>query len=190
MQLPVCLDWQLACESNSSSQHCLQQLDPDRCLFVDVLDISAVAKSEYHSHMNEAQDIDFALIWKRLQRSPWNGFGRCKTHGRECQRIRQVVLDVSGSPCVSWSSAGRQKQDRNPVMVIFMAWCLWVRHAKPLLVLHENVTRFKEWVLKHCLCLIRNTKCQFVMQARQPHHVSFFEGADYSCCVFTPHHMD
>ena len=59
-----------------------------------------------------------------------------------------IDLDVAGSPCQPWSTAGRRQGREDPRSALTIAWLAWLRHARPRAAVHENVIGFDAKVLE------------------------------------------
>lgn len=125
-----------SCEINQQCQQWLLQRFPDRCLFGDVLDFPVVKP-----------DID---QW-RPEDLRLNSAHYCLAHKRHCSRDRsatdvgRIDVDVSGPPCVLFSTFGKHEGLQNHVKA--RVHSVWLRTKQldgwPLIV-HENVPQYPE----------------------------------------------
>eukprot|EP00973_Karenia_brevis_P032869 4538418-Karenia_brevis.AAC.2 len=71
--------------------------------------------------------------------------------------------DVSGSPCQLWSRAGKRQKTTSHLIILFLVWCLWARHARPWVLIHENVQDFEGSLLQKFLgdlyCMVELKVC-------------------------------
>lgn len=142
-----------ACEKKPSNRALLLALSAgeEGCVFEDILARSPTASS-HHAHAITAGTLEFSRVWACLRDdSPvCDTAGRCSRHLRMCTTPRPLV-DVSGSPCTPWSSAGRRSGRCSPVSCLFLAWCQWARFAMPLVLVHENVVGWDSATIQECL---------------------------------------
>lgn len=59
----------------------------------------------------------------------------------------ETDLSLSGSPCVAWSSDGKKKGRQDPSILCIVAWCVWHKHQRTKVLIHENVVNFDEQIL-------------------------------------------
>ena len=143
-----------ACECAPASQQMLEQvLSSTACLFHDILDISPAAKAFFSQHEQSMAKLDFHTIWEKVKAAGAHmARRRCKVHrGTFCTVSHTPVLDISGSPCQPWSTAGRRRGQHSHLMILFMCWVLWVRAVRPLLCIHENVPGFDKGLILRLL---------------------------------------
>jgi site-specific DNA-cytosine methylase len=68
----------------------------------------------------------------------------------QCQ-VTPTDLDISGSPCNSWSMDGLRKRHESPWVAATLAWCAWLLAAQIPLAIHENVATFDVSLLQETL---------------------------------------
>ena len=76
--------------------------------------------------------------------------GECLAHRGLCRAVH-TDIDISGSPCQSWSLAGEQLRHNSPLVAVTLAWCVWLRAALVKLAIHENVLGFDVEILRDFL---------------------------------------
>ena len=121
------------------------------CIFEDILARAPVAAQL----MAEAQTrgmLEFDAAWKKLlQAGLGEAGGKCTRHWcAGCPMVSSLV-DVSGSPCTSWSRMGKRAGRGSPLMCLLLTWCLWARAVRPWVLVHENVVGFDVQVFSQCL---------------------------------------
>ena len=139
------LHCQYTCETANAPQELLfLNLPPRSCVFPDVRLLVHSAVFDVGSDWSPKQVGNHVL---RLvpQAVAW-----CVRHCRMCQLYRSHG-DISGSPCVDWSSAGLGRGVQGFSFLLFLAWACVIRGNRPFMFVHENVRRFPaallEWAL-------------------------------------------
>ena len=93
--------------------------------------------------------LDVHREWAMLRATGGLSPGWCSRHKAYCERRRASPdMDISGSPCQSWSTMGLRQGSTSLLTVLFLAWALWARAACPLLIIHENVKGFDTSMLE------------------------------------------
>ena len=72
-------------------------------------------------------------------------------HPRNTCLAPRADVDVTGTPCQSWSLMGKRKCESSYLMVAVLAWASWIRKTTPKVVIHENVLGFQVGILKDML---------------------------------------
>ena len=75
----------------------------------------------------------------------------CDKHKDLCAVSCHGDVDVSGSPCVDWSRAGKRLGLHGPTLRFAVSWGLHHRHSGTRVVIHENVQQFDTQVVEQAL---------------------------------------
>ena len=137
-----------ACESSPACRAILLERLSGACVYKDILGRFQFDRSEYELDGN----LEYAAARNRLWRTVPTPGSPCAAHGTVCV-APCVDGDVSGSPCTPWTRAAMasRKGRQHPCVVLLLAWCSWVRSAKPIVIVHENVVAFDVDVLEEML---------------------------------------
>ena len=102
----------------------------------------------------------FSLIQRDLHKltSSRNFKQHCIKCGKYCPRFPSLSslsgalqIDISGSTCVGFTTAGKQWQLLDDSIIPFAIWCWTVKSVKPDLIIHECVTGFPVTLLDAAL---------------------------------------
>lgn len=143
-----------SCESAPVSQRVLKQrVHADTCIITDVLARCPAAKELFAtSSALGCLPRPVEEIWNELRLTGCKAqAGKCYQHNSlDCPTPRSKG-DLSGTPCQCWSTFGLRKTTSSHLIILLLVWALWVRWAKPLFLVHENVRGFEptflEWLL-------------------------------------------
>lgn len=107
--------------------------------FIRGVDIVASRAMQLHAQFN---------VW--CQRAYVCGSAYCHRHKKVCHLVSPHI-DVSGTPCTDFSSAGLRAGVEGPTLPIFMVWACVVLALGIPVVLHENVVLFPVGLLEGIL---------------------------------------
>ena len=102
----------------------------------------------------------FSLIQRDLHKLTFsrNFKQHCIKCGKYCPRFPSLSslsgalqIDISGSTCVGFTTAGKQWQLLDDSIIPFAIWCWTVKSVKPDLIIHECVTGFPVTLLDAAL---------------------------------------
>ena len=142
------------CDNGASQQKVL--LDRSRhegaCVFRNVFDrVPALAAFG----IGGSTKAPYSTMKKEAQLAPVIHFGYCMAHCSEGDsvqcRVQPTDLDISGSPCNSWSREGLRMCHNSPWIAATLAWCAWLVAAQIPLAIHENVVGFDMSVLQEMI---------------------------------------
>jgi site-specific DNA-cytosine methylase len=143
------------CDAGFSQQQVLLARSHGRgyyCIFSDIFDRVPDLRRFVIGPASEAVYAEMKHAAESARVTP---SGACVSHGTRSRPARchvtQADVDVSGSPCNSWSSEGVRAQHDSPWVAATLAWCVWVRHALLRLAIHENVMGFDVELLREML---------------------------------------
>jgi len=141
------------CDSGRKNLSILKQLVPSNCCILNnILNLSPVARVVF-KEASAVGELDFWQTWEKIRRGGlFDNVSGCVQHPTQGScACPATMLDISGSPCNQWSSAGKGLGERSPLTVLLMVWCLWVLIRKPLILIHENVVGFDVAILTQLL---------------------------------------
>ena len=145
----------LRVEKKKACQQVLLRANKEACLFSDILSLvaewSSTGSSNQDSNSNNnksATGLRAPLGDKSLELVKQC---ECLAHRGQCtppSHRSQVLLDVSGPPCVAFSHMGKRLGFTDMYQEkVHSAYMATIRHMEPVAVLHENVTSFPGEVL-------------------------------------------
>jgi len=138
-----------ACDKGRSQQRVLkarlQKLSC--CIFADIFDRVPDLR---HFAVGHESDAVFADMKATALAAQVSQSGKCVTHGGPCKAVH-TDIDMSGSPCQSWTGIGKLLRHNSPQVAVTLAWCAWLRAALVKLAIHENVLGFDVEILKELL---------------------------------------
>ena len=145
------------CDNGRGQQQALAaRLRGRCCIFADVLDI-VPALQPFHPVLprravaSQLAPPAYSDMLQVAKTAPVSQTGRCVAHSSECLRA-PAELDVSGSPCNSWTSEGLLDRQDSKFVAVTLAWCRWLLDSSLLIGVHENVKGFdKSTVLQDVL---------------------------------------
>ena len=137
-----------ACEKQPSRQRVLRTRLPQDChIFDDIME-------RFRDLPELSETVDWRGIWSRMP-DAFLGQGiaaRCRQHlHSQCRLAAPPDLDISGSPCQVWSSMGSRGGSQDNRIVLFLAWAYLIRTGECKIIIHENVSGFKEGILLELL---------------------------------------
>lgn len=103
--------------------------------------------------------FEFCPLWDRDTMCPTEAMRRacrnnipsparfCERHSQECFPSRDLVLDVTGTPCPPWSRRGLRRGLSDPRSAVLFAWLSRMKTARVPIGLHENVVGFPSLVV-------------------------------------------
>ena len=150
-QLWLRASWTLehVCDKGRNQQRVLQARLQKQgcCIFTDIFHRVPDLRHFAVGHASDAvfSDMKATALAARVSHS-----GECLTHRNLCQAVH-TDIDISGSPCQSWSAAGEQLRHNSPLVAVTLAWCAWLRAALVKLAIHENVLGFDVEMLRELL---------------------------------------
>ena len=149
LRAELCLETTFSCECSSSCHATLKARLPGKCIFTNLLHRfgGCGSPSDTIGRHVQAGRLNFAECGKALLRAQVARGSACEVHGAACP-LGHIDLDVAGSPCQPWSTAGRRQGREDPRSALTIAWLAWLRHARPRAAVHENVIGFDAKVLE------------------------------------------
>lgn len=155
------LTFRWACESQPGCRQALDHaLGGGACILHDILARCPVATEMFTRYKaQKIIDVPVKDLWQQLQEGGvTTDGGRCFRHSWGTCQTPRPVGDVSGSPCQLWSSFGKRGKHTSYLIILLMAWALWLRWCQVPVAIHENVLGFDVQFFKSLLgdmfCLV------------------------------------